>query len=184
MFLRSAIWYFYAAVNSRILFDQMLGRATRLCDEIGKQTFRIFDAVRLYEALQGMTEMQPVVQNPNISFSQLVAELATVTEDEQRELIRDQLVAKLQSKKRVLSDESKKDFETIAGMNPEEFISKLRQMPLKEIASWFTNNPLLGEISGPPGRGGSSALHLRTCRQTISKLNMVMDWHQTGRLSE
>ena len=32
-------------VNSHILFDQMLGRATRLCDEIGKDTFRIFDAV-------------------------------------------------------------------------------------------------------------------------------------------
>jgi type I restriction enzyme R subunit len=93
-----------------------------------------------------MTEMQPVVQNPNISFSQLIAEIVTVTEDEQRELIRDQLVAKLQSKKRVLSDESKKDFETIAGMNPEEFISKLRQTPLKEISSWFINNPLLGEI--------------------------------------
>lgn len=137
---------FLRRVNSRILFDQMLGRATRLCNEIGKQTFRIFDTVRLYEALQEMTEMQPVVQNPNISFSQLVAEIATVTEDEQRELIRDQLVAKLQSKKRVLSDESKKDFETIAGMNPDEFISKLRQMPLKEITSWFINNPLLGEI--------------------------------------
>jgi type I restriction enzyme R subunit len=41
-------------VNSRILFDQMLGRATRLCDPIGKESFRIFDAVRLYEALQNI----------------------------------------------------------------------------------------------------------------------------------
>jgi type I restriction enzyme R subunit len=41
---------FLRRVNSRILFDQMLGRATRLCDEIGKETFRIFDAVRIYEA--------------------------------------------------------------------------------------------------------------------------------------
>lgn len=37
---------FLRRVNSRILFDQMLGRATRRCDEIGKETFRIFDAVR------------------------------------------------------------------------------------------------------------------------------------------
>ena len=37
---------FLRRVNSRILFDQMLGRATRLCDEIGKETFRIFDAVQ------------------------------------------------------------------------------------------------------------------------------------------
>ena len=38
---------FLRRVNSRILFDQMLGRATRLCDEIGKDAFRIFDAVRI-----------------------------------------------------------------------------------------------------------------------------------------
>ena len=44
---------FLRRVNSRILFDQMLGRATRLCEEIGKETFRIFDAVKIYEALQG-----------------------------------------------------------------------------------------------------------------------------------
>ena len=58
---------FLRRVNSRILFDQMLGRATRLCDEIGKETFRIFDAVRLYEALQGLTAMQPVVIDPRPS---------------------------------------------------------------------------------------------------------------------
>ena len=32
---------FLRRVNSRILFDQMLGRATRLCPEIGKEVFRI-----------------------------------------------------------------------------------------------------------------------------------------------
>src|SRR4029079_9115958 len=59
---------FLRRVNSRILFDQMLGRATRLCEEIGKSTFRIFDAVRIYEALQNMTAMQPVVVDPDITF--------------------------------------------------------------------------------------------------------------------
>ena len=39
---------FLRRVNSRILFDQMLGRATRLCPEIGKETFRVFDAVQMY----------------------------------------------------------------------------------------------------------------------------------------
>ena len=69
---------FLRRVNSRILFDQMLGRATRLCDGIGKETFRIFDAVRIYEALQAVTAMQPVVVDPALSFAQLAAELATV----------------------------------------------------------------------------------------------------------
>ena len=43
---------FLRRVNSRILYEQMLGRATRLCDEIGKETFRIFDAVDLYPHLR------------------------------------------------------------------------------------------------------------------------------------
>jgi len=143
---------FLRRVNSRILFDQMLGRATRICDEIGKQTFRIFDAVKLYDALKGMTEMQPVVQDPNISFTQLISEIIMVSEDDQRGLIRDQIIAKLQSKKRVMNDESKKDFEDIAGSNPNEFIQKLRQMPLKEIANWFIENPMLGEVLDRQGR--------------------------------
>ena len=71
---------FLRRVNSRILFDQMLGRATRLCDEIGKETFRIFDAVQIYEALQDLTAMQPVVVNPSITFTQLGRELAQVDE--------------------------------------------------------------------------------------------------------
>ena len=52
---------FLRRVNSRILFDQMLGRATRLCEKLNKSAFRIFDAVRIYEALQPITAMQPVV---------------------------------------------------------------------------------------------------------------------------
>jgi type I restriction enzyme, R subunit len=48
---------FVRRVNSRILYEQMLGRATRKCDEIGKETFRIFDAVDLYPHLENLTDM-------------------------------------------------------------------------------------------------------------------------------
>jgi len=41
----------------------MLGRATRLCPDIGKEIFRIFDAVDLYENLQNLTDMKPVAAN-------------------------------------------------------------------------------------------------------------------------
>lgn len=137
---------FLRRVNSRILFDQMLGRATRLCDEIDKETFRIFDAVRIYEALQGMTAMQPVVVNPNITFTQMASELARITGDEERSLIRDQFIAKLRRKKRHLSESSERDFESSTGMPVDSFIDRLREMPLAEIARWFTENPDLGEI--------------------------------------
>lgn len=137
---------FLRRVNSRILFDQMLGRATRLCDEIGKDAFRVFDAVQIFAALNNMTAMQPVVVNPKISFTQLIQELVTINNDESRQLVRDQILAKLQSKKRHLSEQSVRDFETQAGMPPEAFIRKIKAMSLNEVTAWFTQNPDLGEI--------------------------------------
>ncbi|MBQ6976993.1 MAG: type I restriction-modification system endonuclease, partial [Selenomonadaceae bacterium] len=50
---------FLRRVKSRILFEQMLGRATRLCPEIGKTHFEIFDAVGVYESLEPVSEMKP-----------------------------------------------------------------------------------------------------------------------------
>ncbi len=147
---------FLRRVNSRILFDQMLGRATRLCDGIGKDSFRIFDAVRIYEALQKFTEMQPVVINPGISFAQMAEEIERVSSDEERALVRDQFVAKLQRKKRHLTEAAARDFETRAGMTPDAFIGKLRTVPPAEIAGWFTQFAGLGELldrkGDSPGR--------------------------------
>jgi len=148
---------FLRRVNSRILFDQMLGRATRLCPNIDgdgdKESFRVFDAVQIFEAIQGMTAMQPVVVNPGISFTQLAKELATVTDDDARALARDQFLAKLQRKKRHLGDDATRDFEACAGMPPEAFIQKLRSMTLTDVAAWFTENPDLGEILDRKGNG-------------------------------
>ncbi len=137
---------FLRRVNSRILFDQMLGRATRRCDEVGKETFRIFDAVRIYEALKDLTDMQPVVVNPAITFTQLAHELMSVTSDRDMALVRDQFIAKLQRKRWHLSEDVARDFETCAGTSPQALIAKLKTMPLPEIAAWFTKNPDLGEI--------------------------------------
>ncbi|MGE0600872.1 MAG: type I restriction-modification system endonuclease, partial [Dehalococcoidia bacterium] len=145
---------FLRRVNSRILFDQMLGRATRLCDEIGKEAFRIFDAVKMYEAIHGLTAMQPVVVDPHVSFEQLISEMASATEDDERELILEQFVAKLQRKKARLKDDARADFEAIVGETPNEFIQRLREMTLTEVADWFVADPGLGElldrVSGGP----------------------------------
>ncbi len=139
---------FLRQVNSRILFDQMLGRATRLCDFDGdaKDSFRVFDAVRIFEAIGDMTAMKPVVVNPNISFAQLEQEMVSVQDPAARELVREQFLAKLQVKKRHLDDQATQDFETKAGMSPDAFIQKLRTLSVDEIAHWFTQNPNLGDI--------------------------------------
>lgn len=66
---------FMRRVKSRILYEQMIGRATRRCDDIGKTAFYIHDAVGLYETLQAVNTMKPLVKDPNIQLEQLVDEL-------------------------------------------------------------------------------------------------------------
>lgn len=66
---------FLRRVKSRILYEQMMGRATRRCDDIGKTVFRIYDPVDIYAALAEVNTMQPLVKNPNITLEQLVGEL-------------------------------------------------------------------------------------------------------------
>jgi type I restriction enzyme R subunit len=66
---------FMRRVKSRILYEQMIGRATRRCDDIGKTVFRIYDPVDIYKALQDINTMKPLVKDPNITIEQLVEEL-------------------------------------------------------------------------------------------------------------
>ncbi len=73
---------FLRRVRSRILYEQMIGRATRRCDEIGKTVFRIYDPVDIYSALQAVSTMKPLVKDPKITLEQLVNEL---TDEQQLE---------------------------------------------------------------------------------------------------
>lgn len=66
---------FLRRVKSRILYEQMKGRATRLCPEIGKTAFRIFDAVDIYSTLESVDTMRPVVVRPQVSLQQLLNEI-------------------------------------------------------------------------------------------------------------
>lgn len=139
---------FLRQVNSRILFDQMLGRATRLCDFDGeaKDSFRVFDAARAFEAIGDMTAMKPVVVNPLVTFTQLEHELVSLRDENALRFARDQFLAKLQVKKRHMDAQARQDFETKVGMPPAEFANKLKAMPVADVASWFISNPQLGEI--------------------------------------
>jgi type I restriction enzyme R subunit len=147
---------FLRRVNSRILFEQMLGRATRLCPEIGKGPFRIYDAVDIYKQLEKVSTMKPVVTNVDIRFSDLETEMLQTTAPDLQELARKQFIAKLQVKKNFLTDEQTGKFEIIVGKPPAEFAKELKTMPLKQVAQWFTNHPGLGELldAKTTGTGG------------------------------
>ena len=67
---------FMRRVKSRILYEQLKGRATRRCDDIGKAVFKIYDPVDLYATLQSVDTMQPLVKDPNVPLQQLLDELA------------------------------------------------------------------------------------------------------------
>jgi len=137
---------FLRRVNSRILYEQMLGRATRPCPEIEKETFRIFDAVDLYGKLQNLTEMKPVAVNPSISFAQLFDELVGVTEDNQRGEIRDQIIVKLRRKLKQLSAQIREQYEAHCGELPEKTLERFRTAPLEELIDWTRNHPQIGQI--------------------------------------
>lgn len=97
---------FLRRVKSRILYEQMLGRATRLCPEINKEVFRIYDAVKLYDALQDYTQMKPVSPNPGTTFKQLVAELDEISSEERMRRQVEQIISKLHRKKQYITDEN------------------------------------------------------------------------------
>lgn len=105
---------FLRRIQSRILYDQMLGRATRLCPDIGKTHFNVYDAVGIYDKLQCYTEMKPVVKQQNYSISQLHEALSNATTEEEETFYRDQLVAKIQRRKQKLNEEGKQKFEELS----------------------------------------------------------------------
>lgn len=152
---------FLRRINSRILYDQMIGRATRLCDDIGKEVFKIFDAVNLYENLQKFTEMKPVVQNPNLSFEQLFTELQTVTQEEQIALVVDQIMAKLQRKKRHLSEEQHELIEQITGSTMVETLNDLQGRSPEEKAQWLRERREIAQLLDRRD-GGSKPIFLST----------------------
>ncbi|OKL38557.1 type I restriction-modification system endonuclease [Pontibacter flavimaris] len=124
---------FLRKVKSRILYEQMLGRATRRCDDIQKETFRIFDAVRLYETLQDYTQMKPVVADPKVSFEQLAEELHHIDTNERAKKQLEQIVAKLQRKKHKMNEHHEAQFKyKSGGTEIDELIMQLLDEPVQQ----------------------------------------------------
>ena len=116
---------FMRRVKSRILFEQMLGRATRLCPSIHKTHFEIFDPVGVYEALEPVSTMKPISANPTTTIAQLIDGLDYYEDDDDVQVQIDKLVAKLQRKIRALSDKQLKAAEEHAGFSFQEFTRDL-----------------------------------------------------------
>lgn len=120
---------FLRRVKSRILFEQMLGRATRLCPEIHKTHFEIYDPVGVYDSLEPVSNMKPVVISPAITFAQLLESLKLLDDEKQIRHQVNQITAKLQRRKQNMDAKTMEHFINMTkGQNPAEFIWEIQSL--------------------------------------------------------
>ena len=119
---------FMRRVKSRILFEQMMGRATRLCPEIHKTHFEIYDPVGTYDSLEPVNTMKPVVASPDTTFKQLLEGLEVLDDESHVQNQIDQIIAKLQRKKRHMDGRTMEHFISMTGgQDPTQFITDIQQ---------------------------------------------------------
>lgn len=123
---------FMRRIKSRILYEQMLGRATRLCPKIGKTHFDIFDAVDLYSYLDDFSSMKPVVTNPTVTFDELFSGYEKVDDEEHIKFINDQIIAKLQRCKRHMDDSQLNYFCVTSHFDSvDDFLAKVKKIRME-----------------------------------------------------
>ncbi|WP_337880603.1 type I restriction-modification system endonuclease [Rheinheimera sp.] len=161
---------FMRRVKSRILYEQMIGRATRRCDEIGKTVFRIYDPVDIYATLQDVNTMKPLVKDPNITIEQLVDELvspeklqqALATPGEQQgqthaDVVLSQLSQKLmrvlrkaenKADKKPALKEKLSELQNLWGVEPKNLHTHLKQMGPTQAAKFIQQHSgLLNQLN-------------------------------------
>jgi type I restriction enzyme R subunit len=156
---------FLRRVRSRILYEQMLGRATRLCtyaDGTEKAVFRVYDAVDLYAALEAVTDMKPLVKELDVPASQLIDEVldpkaqavagadsGTTQADERLAQLAERLrrrVRRSHSPRAKVSEEFKKAverIETLTGVELAQLPNMLRREGVASFASRLQKHPEL-----------------------------------------
>lgn len=130
---------FLRRVRSRILFEQMLGRATRLCTEIGKEKFDIYDPVGVYDALDQVNTMKPLAANPNTSFADLIESIDFTSESDGESLapVITQIIAKLLRRAHRVNGQAAEHTSDLAGgKGLKEVAETLRNMSPEDAAAW------------------------------------------------
>ncbi len=128
---------FIRCVRSRILFEQMKGRATRLCPEIHKDHFDIYDCVGVCESLKSVDTMPPIGVNPSISFTELIDNLGALTDEDLITIQIKQIIAKLRRKaQRIRKDEldsfNKHFADYTEGKTPQQFMDDIKDMSISD----------------------------------------------------
>ena len=132
---------FLRRVKSRILFEQMLGRASRLCPEIAKEKFEIYDPVGVYEALEAINTMKPVVANPNTRFADLIEGIDNASDENSVKAIIDKVIAKIQRKKTHITGKVADQVQALSGLESvDKIIETLKGSRPADAAAWVKDH--------------------------------------------
>ncbi|MCG8249586.1 type I restriction-modification system endonuclease [Tenacibaculum finnmarkense genomovar finnmarkense] len=138
---------FLRRVNSRILYDQMVGRATRRCNDIGKEVFKIYDCVGVSEIMAKEQVMKPVAPLVTKTFTHLVEELAIIEDEYSKEAKLDRIIAKIQRKISGFNEQQTAQFEILSGEpTARDFAQKLKTFDIENINESIENYTHLWEF--------------------------------------
>ncbi|WP_421918857.1 DEAD/DEAH box helicase family protein [Marinifilum sp.] len=101
---------FLRPVKSRILWEQMLGRGTRKCDEINKECFYVFDCFggTLFEYFKNASKMSEEIKPDTISLQEVIER---IFRNEDRSYNLKKLMRRLRRIEKTMSGEAYEQFE-------------------------------------------------------------------------
>lgn len=112
-----------------------------------KTHFVIYDPVGVYESLDPVNTMKPVVQDESATFNDLLNGLELLETEQQVKNNIDLIIAKIHRKKRNLSEEALEDFiYQCDRLDPSQFIEKIRGMSTMDAKEYILNKAKLFDI--------------------------------------
>jgi Type I site-specific restriction-modification system, R (restriction) subunit and related helicases len=139
---------FLRRVQSRILYEQMLGRATRLCPEIHKSVFNIYDAVGIYDAMNKVTNMKPVVKNVSHDVHYFIDQKHQFEINDNFKQYQIDMTAAIDRKIKRMNDSKRKEFERLTEINSiDQWARDLPRLNNQEFLKEWKNFEQLDRLS-------------------------------------
>lgn len=139
---------FLRRVQSRILYEQMLGRATRLCPEIHKSVFNIYDAVGIYDAMNKVTNMKPVVKNVSHDVHYFIDQKYQFEINDNFKQYQIDMTAAIDRKIKRMNDSKRKEFERLTEINSiDQWARDLPRLNNQEFLKEWKNFEQLDRLS-------------------------------------
>lgn len=140
--------FFLRRVQSRILYEQMLGRATRLCPEIHKSVFNIYDAVGIYDAMNKVTNMKPVVKNVSHDVHYFIDQKHQFEVNDNFKQYQIDMTAAIDRKIKRMNDSKRKEFEHLTEINSiDQWARDLPRLNNQEFLKEWKNFEQLDRLS-------------------------------------